>query len=102
MKAGICLSIGLTVLSPTGSYANPQLALAFGCFNCHGAIQRGDAPTFERLSGKLAKFKGDSVAEANFVSKYRSGEPLERVEAHERLSPETAKTLVHWLVEGGK
>ena len=97
------LGLGAAALVVAGAaLASPQLAADYGCVNCHGAYQRGDAPTFERLSGKLAKYRGDEAAQARFVDKYRSGAPLEHVDAHERISRETATALVHWLVEGGQ
>jgi cytochrome c551/c552 len=99
----IAWATGALMLVLAGNaHASAQLALDQGCYSCHGANQRGDAPSFERLSGKLAKFKGDVQAQAQFVTKYRAGEPLEHVDAHERLSMEAATALVHWLAEGAK
>lgn len=86
----------------TTAHASPQLAMDHGCYSCHGANLRGEAPTFERLVGKLGKYKGDVPAQTRFVAKYRTGEPFEHIEAHERLSPEAATALVQWLAEGGK
>jgi cytochrome c551/c552 len=99
----IGLAVSALLLTLAGHvHASAQLALAHGCYSCHGANQRGEAPSLERLSGKLAKFKGDDQAQAKFVAKYRSGEPLERVDAHERLSLESATALVQWLADGAK
>lgn len=33
---------------------------------------------------------------------YLRGEAFEHIEAHERLTPESAKALVHWLIDSGK
>jgi cytochrome c551/c552 len=105
MMRKTCQHMLLTLLT-TGfavtAQASAQLAVDQGCFSCHGANLRGEAPTFDRLAGKLAKYKGDAAAQARFVAKYRSGEPLERIDAHERLSQETATALVLWLAEGAK
>jgi cytochrome c551/c552 len=87
---------------PTSARASEQLAAHFGCLSCHGAYPRDEAPSLERLSAKLAKFKGDAAAEAKFVTQYRAGEMFGHIDAHERLSPDAASALVHWLVEGGK
>jgi hypothetical protein len=46
--------------------------------------------------------KGDPAAEQKFVDKYRVGEAFEHIEAHGRITPETARTLIHWLAEGAK
>jgi cytochrome c551/c552 len=87
---------------PLAALASSQLALDKGCTNCHGAILRGDAPSFERLSGRLKKIQGDAPAEQKWVEKFRAGEPLEHIPAHEQLTPESAQALVRWLAEGGK
>lgn len=40
------VSIGLAalLLAPLASQANSSLAVEMGCYNCHGAYPRGDAP----------------------------------------------------------
>ncbi|MDD2918989.1 hypothetical protein [Rhodoferax sp.] len=96
-----CLGVGALALTGA-AHASPQLAIDHGCYSCHGAYPRGEAPNFESLASKLGKYRGDADAVAKFVTKYRTGEPLEHIDAHERLSAETATTLVHWLAEGGK
>lgn len=101
-KAPCMLTASLLLCLTAPSHANLQMATEFGCINCHGEARRGESPTFERLAGKLSGLKGDRQAEANFVTEYRAGKPWERVEAHERISQETAAALVHWLAEGGK
>ena len=87
---------------PLAAQSSSALALDKGCYSCHGAVLRGEAPGFERLAVKLSKYKGDLTAEQKFVDKYRAGQMLERIDAHERLSPESARTLIHWLVEGAR
>lgn len=100
------IATGLALLAalnaPLASQASPQLAVDKGCYNCHGANLRGDAPSIDQLSVKLAKLKGDAAAEQRFVDKFRAGEMFEHVDTHERLSQESAKALIHWLVEGAK
>jgi hypothetical protein len=54
------------------------------------------------LASKLERLKGDATAEKNFVEKYSKGKIFERVDAHQRISAESAARLIHWLVEGGK
>jgi len=82
--------------------ASPQLALDHGCYNCHGANLRGEAHSLQDTSRKLQRIKDDASAQAAFVTKFRRGEPLERIDAHERLSPEAATALVGWLANGAK
>jgi cytochrome c551/c552 len=87
---------------PMAAHASPQMFVEYGCFNCHGNYQRGDAPNIEGLSKRLSRLKGDPTAEQKFVDKYRVGEAFERIEAHGRITPDTARTLIHWLAEGAK
>ena len=92
----------LTLAESHFAQASQQLAADKGCYNCHGANPRGDAPAFDRLSSRLSHLKGDAAAEQKFVAELQSGEPLQHIGSHEHLTPESAKALVHWLVEGAK
>lgn len=92
----------IAIAWPLAAQASSQLASDKGCYNCHGAYVRGEAPGFERLASKLSKYKDDPGAEEKFVNKYLTGEMFQHIDAHERLSPESAKALLHWLIEGGK
>jgi cytochrome c551/c552 len=87
---------------PMASQAGSALAVDMGCYNCHGAYRRGEAPAFEQLAAKFAGLKGDAASEQKQMDKWRQGEWLEHIDAHERISPETARALFHWLVEGAK
>jgi len=98
IATGLALAAALS--APLALRASPQLAIDKGCYNCHGANQRGDAPSIDQLSKKLAKLKGDAAAQQRFVDKFRAGETFEHVDTHERLSPESAKALIQWLAEG--
>jgi len=91
-----CLMV--PVCAPT--FASMPMAADYGCVNCHGAYPRGELPSLEQLAGKMAKYKGDDAALAQKVAKYRTGEPLEHIDAHERLSTEAATRLLRWLAEG--
>lgn len=96
----LTLTAGLT--SAPNALASQQLASDMGCYNCHGVPLRADAPSFERISGKWSKHKGDAAEERRHVEKLRQGEFLQHIAAHERLSPESAQQLVHWLTEGAQ
>lgn len=84
------------------AHASAQLAAQYGCINCHGAYPRGESPSFEQLAAKMGKYKGDDAALAQKVAKYRTGEALEHVDAHERLSITAATALLRWLADGAK
>ena len=43
-----------TSLSPVSGQASSQLAVEKGCYACHGAYPRGDAPPFDKLSRRRA------------------------------------------------
>jgi len=90
----------LAMAWPLGANASAQLALDHGCYSCHGVNLREEAPSFERLAQKLANYKGDAAAQQKFVDKYRAGEMFGHIDAHERLSSDSAKALVQWLAEG--
>ncbi len=92
----------LAMAAPLAAQASSELAIEKGCYNCHGSYLRGEAPAFASLASKLARLKGDAPAQEKFVASYRTGKTLEHVEAHERLSPESASKLVQWLVGGAK
>ncbi|MBI2745778.1 MAG: hypothetical protein HYX45_09360 [Burkholderiales bacterium] len=97
------LAAGLLGLAlPLASQASSSLASEMGCYNCHGQPMRAEAPSFERLSAKFAKRNGQAGAEQHAVDELLQGEGFRHIPAHEHLSPETARKLVHWLFEGGK
>jgi len=92
----------LAMAWPVLANASAQLAVDHGCYNCHGVNLRDEAPSMQRLADKLSKYQGDPAAQQKFVDKYRAGEMFGHIDAHERLSSESATALVHWLAEGGK
>lgn len=94
--------LGAALFSALAAQASSQLAADKGCYACHGAYRRADAPTLDSLSRRLGRLKGDPAAEQDFVEKYSRGEFLEHIDAHERISRESASRLIHWLVEGAK
>ena len=95
------LFLAALALPLAGQAASPS-AVDMGCYNCHGAYPRGEAPRFPQIAAKYAERKPDTAAEQRLADKLRQGEWLEHIDAHERLSPETARALIHWLVEGAK
>ena len=92
----------LAMAWPMAAQANAQLAIDMGCYSCHGANLRDEAPSIERLAERLARYKGDPSAQQKFVEKFSAGEMFGHIASHERLSPASAKALVQWLAEGAK
>ncbi len=98
-----CISLAfLLALSPWAANASTQLALDHGCYSCHGAYLREEAPNFKGLAQRLSRYKGELTTQQQFVDKFLVGEMFGHIDAHERLSAESAKVLVHWLAEGGQ
>ena len=97
---GCLLGLGLAGAALAANQAGSALAVEMGCYNCHAAPTRADAPSFERLVAKFEKRRGDTEAEQHVIDELRRGEPLQHIPAHERLSPETAQSLVRWLFDG--
>lgn len=94
-------TLALAMVWPLTAQASPQLFVDQGCYNCHG-VAKGGAPSIETLSKRFSRFKGDAAAEQKTLEEFRVGELFGRIDSHERVSPESAKTLIHWLVEGAK
>ena len=86
------------------AYSSPYVGFAggLGCYNCRGSYLRGDAPWFERLSIRMARLKGDPTAEKRHSDSFRAGELFQHLDAHARLSDESATALIHWLADGAK
>ena len=102
LSATLAVVFFLSAAWSQDAQASEQLAIDKGCYNCHGANLRGDAPAFDRLSSRLSRLKGDAAAEQKFVDEYRAGELFQHIAPHERLTPESARALIHWLVDGAR
>lgn len=99
------LALGMA-LPPTAMAADggAQLAADRGCYNCHGEPARRNVPSFRELVARYAVHRGqlDAAAEQKLVDRLHHGSLFGHVAAHERLSEEEARTLVRWLVQGGR
>jgi len=96
------LTLALLLSAPMPVLASTALVADYGCINCHGSYPRGEAPTLQGLADKMAKYRDDEAGLTKKVAKFRTGEALEHVDAHERISLETATRLLHWLADGAK
>ena len=96
--AGVLLATGY----PMAVHASPQMFVEYGCYNCHGNFRRGDAPSIEGLTKRLSRLKDDAGAEQKFIDEYRAGEMFHAIPPHERITPDAAKALIHWLAQGAK
>lgn len=93
---------GLTLLLASNAQASAQLALDKGCYSCHGNPPKKNAPTFEQLAASYAQYQGQSDAAVRLASKLHEGYVFGGINAHERLTQESALTLVRWIIEGAK
>lgn len=87
-------------LVASSAHASAQLALDKGCYSCHGSPPRKNAPTFEKLALDYAKYKNVPSAETELAGKLREGHVFGGIQAHERLSEESALLLVRWIIQG--
>lgn len=93
---------GLFLLLASNAQASAQLALDKGCYSCHGNPPKKNAPTFEQLAASYAQYQGKSDAAVRLASKLHEGYVFGGINAHERLTQESALTLVRWIIEGAK
>lgn len=61
-----------------------------------------DVPGFDKLAVDYAKYRNEPTAEAALASKLREGHIFGGVQAHERLSEESALLLIHWIIQGAR
>lgn len=88
------------LLLPVPAPASRQLASDLGCYNCHGATARKKAPTFAQLAADYARARHNPELQAELAEKLRDGSIFSHIDAHERLSPDTAARLIRWISEG--
>ena len=97
------VAVGLAALAPgTPALSSQALAPDLGCMNCHGDPPRKQAPTFAALALQYAPARDDAARQAKLAEKLRQGSIFSHIDAHERLSPETAARLVRWIAEGAQ
>jgi cytochrome c len=97
-----CRALALTLSASTcaAAHASAQMASDYGCFNCHGNPPRKNAPTFAELARRYSEHRNDAPKQQQLADKLREGTIFSHINAHERLSPETAAALVRWLCDG--
>lgn len=93
---------GLSLLLVSNAQASAQLALDKGCYTCHGNPPMKNAPTFEQLAASYAQYQGQSDAAVRLASKLHQDYVFGGINAHERLTQESALALVRWIIEGAR
>lgn len=84
------------------AHASAQMALDRGCFACHSDPPRRNAPTFAQLAQDYARHQVASDQELKLAEKLREGHVFGGIQAHEQLSAESARALVHWIIQGAR
>ncbi|MDZ4075610.1 MAG: hypothetical protein U1E04_12770 [Hylemonella sp.] len=95
-----CLSLVLLFTLP--AQASSQLALAKGCYSCHGEPPRRNAPDMAQLATDYARYRGQADAPRQLADKLREGGLFAHIAAHERISQEECEALMRWIIEGAK
>jgi cytochrome c len=71
--------------------ASAELAQKSGCMTCHAVDTKKMGPSFKDIA---AKYKGNASAEADLVTKLKSGKGHPAV----KTSDDDTKTLVKWVL----
>lgn len=101
--AGLAAALACALVSAhaqSGAPGGAQLAADKGCYNCHGDPPKKKAPTFAALSKDYAQYRGQPEQETALAEKLRTGSFFGHIDAHERLSADTAQALVRWIISG--
>jgi cytochrome c len=94
------LAVALVLGASPAAHASAQTALDMGCYNCHGNPPRKNAPTFAELARRYSAYRNDAAKQQQLADQLREGTIFSHINAHERISPETAAALVRWLCDG--
>lgn len=92
MKSLMFAVLAAVGLSAAGvAQASAELAQKSGCMTCHAVDTKKMGPAFKDVA---KKYKGQAAAEADLVTKLKSGKGHPAVKA----SDEDTKTLVKWVL----
>ena len=94
------LAVALVVGASPAAQASAQIALDMGCYNCHGHPPRKNVPTFAELARRYSAYRNGAAKQQQPADQLRERTIFSHINAHERISPETAAALVRWLCDG--
>jgi cytochrome c len=94
------LAAALALGASPAAQASAQVAMDMGCYNCHGTPPRKSAPTFAELARRYGAYRNDAAKQQQLAYQLREGSIFSHINAHERISLETATALVRWLCDG--
>lgn len=98
----LLLPFFFTLLPALPAQANSQLALAKGCYSCHGEPPRRSTPGFSELATDYARYRGQPDAPRKLADKLRAGGLFGHIAAHERISQEECEALMRWIIDGAR
>ena len=92
MKSLMFAVLAAVGMSAAGvAQASPELAQKSGCMTCHAVDTKKMGPAFKDVA---KKYKGQAAAEADLVTKLKSGKGHPAVKS----SDEDTKALVKWVL----
>ena len=94
MKA---LLLGLALIAPA-AYANPELAKAKNCMNCHAADKKLVGPAYKDVAAKYAADKDAYKRLAEKIQKGGSGVWGAVPMPANAVTPAEAETLAKWVL----
>lgn len=94
--------LAMCLAATPAAQASSLLALDKGCYSCHGSPPQKGAPTMDKLAADYAQYRGQTDAAAKLATQLREHHVFGSIMAHERLTEESALTLVRWLIYGAK
>lgn len=100
IKTALCTaSVLLGILSITPAVANPQIAKANKCFECHSIDKRIIGPTIREIADK---YKGQAGAESRLAEKVRKGSVgvwgTTPMQAYPDMSQKDIDAVVQWML----
>ena len=95
--AVLCAGLALTAAQAIAA-DDAQMALDFGCLNCHGA-QAHAAPKFRRIADKAAS-RGDTAKTVQHL--LDEMHEKDAVHTHTMVSDDAARAVLQWVAQGMK
>lgn len=91
------LLLSLALIAPA-AFANPELAKAKMCMNCHGVDNKIVGPAYKDVAAKYAKDKDAYKKLAEKIQKGGSGVWGQMAMPPNAVTPAEAETLAKWVL----
>ena len=90
-RIAMAVAASIALAASNAASAQDALARSSGCLKCHAMDTKKIGPPFKDI---VAKYKGNTAAEATLAAKISGGKGHPAVKA----SPDDVKTLVKWIL----